>query len=342
MKKLVILMTGLLILLIFAACGNNEQEFRNIEQIQQSEGIPVKVEKISLQPFVISVNYNANLYGIKETTLTSMIADRIEEVHVRVGDYVEEDDLLLSFPEDNPSAQFIQAKAAYNNIVQTYERMSALFAEGGISQQELDQLKTSRQVAEANLKASEKMIMIRAPYSGTVTHLNFRAAESAGPGDPLLTIARINKYQTQIWVTENDINQIKPGLKAIARWQNYELPGKVTQVARSIDKNRQAFAVDLEFDNPQNFLLTGVMAAIELFRYDNPQAIVIPRQFIFSDSEGDFVFLAEGERALTRYIETGENDGMNFEIVAGLSVGDPLIKEGANLISVNTRIRIIN
>lgn len=342
MKQNLMISAGLILMLLVAACNNNNnQEFTNIEQIQQAEGIPVRVEKVSLQPFSISLSYNAGLSGIKETTLTSMVADRIEKVHVRVGEYVEEGTLLVSFPEDNPSAQYRQAKAAYENSLQTYERMAALFAEGGISRQELDQLRTLKQVNEANYSAADKMIRVRAPYNGTITHLNFRETESPGPGDPIVTISRINKYQAKVWVTEENIRYLKPGLRATARWQNYELPGRVTQVARSIDRNRQAFAVDLEFDNPQNFLLTGVTAAIEVFRYDTSQAITIPRQFIMSDDQGSYVYLAENNRAVKRYIETGENDRMLYEIVEGLRVNDPLIKEGANLVSSGTRIRII-
>lgn len=330
-------------LVLLTGCGNNnDQEFRNIEQIQQSSGIPVRVDEISPRHFTISLDYNANLSGVKETVLSSLVADRIEKIHVKVGDYVEKDDLLISFPEDNPSAQFKQAKAAYENTLQTYQRMIALFEQGGISQQELDQLQTAKIVHEANFKASEKMIKVRAPYNGYVTDLSFRETDTVGPGDPLLTIAQINKYQAKIWVTESDILSFKPGLEGVARWQNHSLPGKVTQVARSIERGRQAFSVDLEFNNPNDLLLSGVMASIEVFSYENRDAIVIERQFILSDREGSFVYLAEDNRAIKRYIALGENDGILYEVTAGLAVGDPLIKQGANQVDANSLIRIVD
>lgn len=342
MKKIfrpisVLILSGI----ILAGCGrNNGEEIPTIEQIHQSEGIPVVVEEVSPERFTISLIYNASLTGIRETNLSSLISDRVEEVHVQVGDYVEKDELLISFPEDNPSAQYRQARAAYENSLQTYNRMVALYEAGGISQQEIDQLETAKRVNEANYRAAEKMIRVRAPFNGYVTHINFRETDSVKPGESLITVAQIGRYKATVWVSENDILDIRPGLEAFASWQDHKLPGRVVQVARSIDSRRQAFGVDLEFNNPDDLLLSGVMTSIELFRYDNPEVIVVPRQYIGNDAHGSYVYIARGERARKQYVLLGEYDGYHYEIVEGLSSGDKLIKEGTSLVSDNSLLRI--
>ncbi len=327
--------------LIITGCGrNNSDDTATIEQIHRSEGIPVVVEEVSPERFTISLMYNANLTGIRETTMNSLVSDRVEKVHVRVGDQVTKDDLLISFPEDSPSAQYRQARAAYENSEQTYERMVALFEAGGISQQEIDQLETAKRVNEANYKAAEKMIQIRAPFDGYVTQISIKETDSVNPGESLVTVAQVDKYKTTIWVTEKDILHIRMGLEAFAHWQDHRLPGRIVQVARSIDPHRQAFAVDLEFDNPAGLLLSGVMTSIELVRYENPEAIIVPRQYIGNDEGGSFVYVIRDNRAYKRYVEPGEFDGYNYEITSGLSFGDPLIKEGSSLLSDNSVVRI--
>lgn len=337
-----IVLTGLA-LFIIAGCGKKSNgEFRNIEVIQQNEGIPVRVESVSPQQFSISLLYNTNLTGIKETSLTSLLSDRIEKIYVKVGDFVTKDDILISFPEDNPGSQYRQAKAAYENTAQTYERLRNLYEQGGISRQELDQVGTALQVSEANYKSAEKLIKVRAPYDGYITHINSRETQSVGHGDALLTIAHVNKYQAKIWVTENDIFSVESGQKVYAKWQDYILPGKVIQVSRSIDRNRQAFAVDLEFDNPNSFLLSGVMASVELMIYDNPHAIIVPRQYIQTDERGNFVFLAKEGNAVKAYIELGLDDRLQYEVVSGLMANDSLIREGAHHVTAGSKIRIVN
>ncbi|MBW6515013.1 MAG: efflux RND transporter periplasmic adaptor subunit [Candidatus Cloacimonetes bacterium] len=341
MNKISFLLMLVSLLFLLTACGNNDDNnMRNIEQIHQEDGIPVKVEEIVYQPFSLILSYNANLNGIRETTVTSLLSDRVETVLVKVGDYVEKDQLLLTFPEDSPSAQYRQAKAAFESSEQTYQRMSVLFAEGGISRQELDQLETMKSINQANYLAASKMIYIKASIAGYVTQINFRETETANFGDPLITISQIDRYRSKVWVIERDINAVRPGLGAVARWQEQELPGRVVQVARSIDGNRQAFGVDLEFDNPENLLLSGVMVSIDIITYGNDKAIIVPRQYIQSDIEGDYVFIVANGNAVKRYVKLGANDRMVYEIAEGLAVGDILIKEGSQLVSNGIKIRI--
>ena len=343
MRQILLLIIIITSILVLVSCGSKTNTgARNIEQIQQEEGIPVKVTEISYQPFSLSLSFNTGLSGIRETTITSLLGDRVESVLVKVGDYVEKDQLLLAFPEDNPVAQYRQAKAAYESAEQTYQRMSALYEDGGISRQELDQLETMRKINLANYQAAGKMVYVKAPISGYVTSINLRETESAGPGDPLLTISQIDRYRAKVWVIERDINTIQPGQRVIARWQDIELPGRVIQVARSIDSDRQAFGVDLEFSNLHGLLLSGMMITVEIFFYENETAIIVPRQYIHSDDQGTFVYLNVNDKADKRYVELGRNDLMLFEIASGLVVGDKMVYEGSHLIRTGARIRIDN
>ncbi|MFA7599011.1 MAG: efflux RND transporter periplasmic adaptor subunit [Candidatus Cloacimonas sp.] len=337
-----LLLSVILILISLSGCGKkSDRKIRNITQIQRESGIPVKVEEAKYEPFNISLGYNVNLSGIKETTLNSMLADRVDKVNVKVGDYVETDQILISFPENTPGAQYQQAKAAFENATQTYDRMSNLYEQGGISKQDLDQLNTAKVVAEANFKAVEKMVHIRAPYQGYVTQINYKETESVNPGSPLITIAQINKYKTKVWVSENDIFSVKLGLNATARWQDVELSGKVVQVARSIDRDQQAFAVDLEFDNPNKLMLSGVMASVELFTYENKNAIVIQRQFLQNDNGDSYVYVVQDSRAVKRYVKLGKSNRITSEIIEGIELDDMIIKEGVNLVNENNLVRVI-
>lgn len=340
--KFILMVTAAAIMI--SGCGNdNNNESRTIREIHEAEGIPVRVREIDYQPFSISYNYNANLTGIKENTVTAMVADRIEAIEVAVGDYVEKDQLLMTLPTDNPQGQYVQAEAAYNNAKSMYQRMKTLFAAGGISRQDLEQVETNYKVSKANYDAAAKSIRIKAPFAGYVTRIAVAETESVNPGDPLATITVLDNYKARVWATENELDDVRPGSQATAIWRDHEMTGQVTQVSQTLDTQRQGFVVDLEFGNPSNITISGIQAAIDIFAYSEDQAFVIERQYLhITCPEEGYVYVLEDNRARRRDISLGRNDGLRFEITEGLSAGDLVITEGTNSVSDDSTVRVIS
>jgi len=343
MKIKMLIINLLAIIFLLLACTDQEQaESRTIQQIQEEEGIPVSVTKLEHQSFVINYSYNSNLSGIKETTVNASIADRVDEVYVKVGDYVDKDQVLLTFPEDNPMGQYRQAKAVYENSLADYERMKILYETGGLSRSDLDKLKTGLIVNKANYDAAAKAIKVKAPFAGTVTKIFVRETESVGIGESLATITILDQYKAKVWVTENELRDIRIGNNATALALGKLLPGRVVQVAQSIDTTRQAFIVDLEFDNPQNLTISGILADIDITAYLNDETIVIPRQYIHNpEQEDSYVYVLYDDKAVRRKILTARNDGLRYEIVGGLTEGDWLITQGTNSVSDGSLVKVI-
>jgi multidrug efflux pump subunit AcrA (membrane-fusion protein) len=52
----------------------------------------------------------------------------------------------------------------------------------------------------------------------------------------------------------------------------------------AIDPMRRAFYAVVEFDNPGQVLKSGMTADIKILVYDNPKAIIIPRNIIMKDN----------------------------------------------------------
>ena len=67
----------------------------------------------------------------------------MESVKYSVGDWVDKDTVVVTFPKDNPSANYYQAKTVYENLEATYKRMSNLYNSKGISKQDYDNAKTA-------------------------------------------------------------------------------------------------------------------------------------------------------------------------------------------------------
>lgn len=337
--KLMMLVLGISFLLM--SCSEEKLETKNMQEIYKNEGIPVKVESIKKGAFNIEYTYNAYLSGVKESSAHANIGDRVEKVLVKVGDYVKKDQILAKFPTDNPGAKYYQAKLAYENSKTTYERYKNLFETGGISQQNLDNIKTQMDVNKANLDAVSKLVKVLAPMSGRVTKVNVRATENVKKETLLFTIADLTKLKAKINVTESEIGMLKKGLKAQAVWNGNIIEGKVVEVDFAMNMQSQAFNATIEFDNSKNSIKAGVSADITVNVNGEKESIITERKNLTQTGDNYFVFLANGDKAKKIEVKVGRTYGMYVEVIEGLKENDQLITEGQFLLENDTKIKIV-
>ncbi|HPR17901.1 MAG TPA: efflux RND transporter periplasmic adaptor subunit [Candidatus Cloacimonadota bacterium] len=338
-SKLMII--AVIMTMLFMGCTKGEQtKSKNMEQIYLEAGIPVKVTEMQPLQFKLDLSYSATLSGLRQSTASAMVGGRIDKVLVKVGDYVEKDQVMFEFPEDAPSGQLRQARAAFALAESTYHRMQNLYEKGGISKQDLDSVQTQYEVAKANLDIALQMLKVRAPISGYVISVNVRETDGVKAETALAVIADTRKMKAKVWITEKEIGLIKPGQITQAIWNGITLEGKVKDVDLAQDYATRAFGVDLEFANPGNLCKSGVIADIYILSYTNDHALLVPRKNISSDEKGSFVFVVENNTAHKRYVQTGKENG-NFEILSGLNNGDRVITEGLNLVYDGAKVKIV-
>ncbi len=340
MKRLLYLIwLPALISFAFTGCSEDPVANNNLEQIYREEGVPVKTQQIAPRSFKTWLLYNAELAGIEESSGNSMVADRVDKIYAKVGDYVQKDQVILSFPTDNPAAKYYQAEVAYESAKKSYERLKNLYSSGGVSRQDLDNAKAAFEVASANWNTSRQTVEVKAPIRGYITKINVSESDNVQPGDELFTISQTDRLKAKVWATGKEILDIRVGQPASAEWNGVLLSGTVTQVDMALNRDTQAFGVVVEFDNPKNSIPMGITAAVSIFTYTNPNAVVVERKDIFKDKSGQFVYVAADGKAEKRPVVQGRSQGPDVEITEGLKPGDQLIVEGQMLLEDGGRIK---
>jgi membrane fusion protein (multidrug efflux system) len=330
-----------IVLCCFASCTKEEGESRSMEQIYAEEGVPVKVEQVKLVPFDRELKYNAVLTGIAQSSAYAKLDGRVEKIYVKVGDYVQQDDILLAFPMDNPNAQYYQAKVAYENAKIAYERFKNLYQTGGISKQQLDNAEAGYEVAKANWDAARQTVKMLAPISGYVTRVDVRESDNVKKDAELFTISRMDRMKAKIWVSEKEVSEVKAGLNAYAVWNDIRIDGKVIEVDMALNQQRQTFGVTVEFDNPDKILKFDIMVDVYIIVYTNPQALVVERKNILGDANDLYVYVARDGQAVKSPVVLGKQYKTDNEIVGGVKAGDLLIVEGQMLLQAGRKIKII-
>lgn len=259
-----------------------------------------------------------------------------------MGDYVEKDSIVLSFPTDNPNARYFQAKVAYENGEATFKPTKDYYDSGGLFKQGFDNAKTSYEVARADWESVRQSVKVEAPISGVLTRMNYLESENVKKDDELFTITQIDRLKARLWVADTEITDFRKGQKATARWNGTTLEGRVVQVDLSMNAEHQAFGVVVEFDNSGLKVRSGVTAKIEVATYHNNDAVVVARKNVANDGSADYVFVANGGTAQKRVVQLGRKNGLEVEVTRGLQAGDVLITEGQLHLEDGTKIKIID
>jgi HlyD family secretion protein len=173
---------------------------------------------------------------------------------------------------------------------------------------------------------------------------------TAGFTTPVLfTIAQdITKMNIKADVSEADIGQVKDGQPVdftVDAFPDDVFKGTVTQVRKSptTTQNVVTYQVIISVDNPEQKLFPGMTADVSILAAENDKALIIPntalrytppdnaayegaqpgilqrnQHLIYSTS-------ADGMKLKPIVVKTGITDGVNTEILDGLSDGTPVV-----------------
>jgi len=332
----------LIFLSTFVLISCNKNRANTQQTIAQNRAVPVKILVVQPQKFEETLSFYSRLTGIIENTRTSMVADRIERIRVRPGQFVKEKQIVIEFPTDNPSLQFQQAKAAYENALKNYNRMKELLKTGEVSQQNFDNVETQYLVAKRNYEALKQVLFVEAPTSGYVSSIYVTEGQQIDIGKPLFTVSVLNKMRAVTWANEQEIQKLKIGMNGKILWNGKEYPCKIISLGLKMDEATKGFRVEFEAPNPNLELKSGVTVEIQVQVYENPNAIVIPTNLIEKDPDGKpFVFVEKDGIAIKKYVKIGRTSKLNSEIIDGLSPNEHLIVEGNHLLSENSKVFVI-
>lgn len=340
-KKKIFVLVYLIQSLMFFNCGSKKEEVKSMEQIRLEEGIPVKVESVTLKMFQKKLHFYSKLTGVKESTKGALIGGKIDRVLARVGDRVAKDQVLVEFDRTNPGVQYEQAKSAFEIAEKTYHRTKALMEAGETSQAAYDGAETQYLVAKRNYEAVKQALFIQSPFDGIVVDVKVKDGDNVKDEAHLFTVAQLHKMRAKLWATENEIIHIKKAMKVTTEYLGETFIGKVIGVSLAADPYKQAFYAEVEFNNPKNKLPSGIVLEFKVVIYENPNAIMIPRNLVAKDENGTFVFVEKNSTAVKTYIKNGFESGADYEVSSGLRAGDKIIIQGANFLEDGAKVKVI-
>lgn len=259
------------------------------------------------------------------------------------------------------------AEARYEKAKADFQRGQELHGEGLMSSGELDALveqfelaQVAREQAEDNRQLTRQgrvsgsvtdvETVIRANASGTVLSRAVNVGDpvvpltSYQPGTELAAIAEMGDLIFKGTVDEIDVGKIAVGMPCrikVGALPNQVVTGRLSRIAPQAQRSEGAtlFDVEAELDPDQEVVLrAGYSANADVVIREKTDIVLIPERLVTFEDDGETAWVevpGGGPEAAPEKVavELGLSDGLNVEVVTGLSEGDEVVQRPPKEIS---------
>ena len=297
-----------------------------------------------------------------EVEITPQIQGIIDGIYVEEGDQVNNGDLLAKIKvvpnEQNLNSaegRLANSRIILKNAKIEYERNKSLFKNGIISKQQFDNVELNYNQAKLDVSNSKSDLQIirlgskggsasantniRATVAGTVLEIPVEkgdqviASNSFNAGTTVATIADLNKMIFEGKVDEAEVGKLVIGMPLevnLGAVEDKSLKAKLKFIAPKGNEEQGAVQFKIEADlflNDSIFVRAGYSAnaSLVLERKDSVMAISESLLQFDSKTEEPYVEIEVGDQKFERKdIEIGISDGVNVEIISGISEEDKI------------------
>lgn len=235
--------------------------------------LPVQVEEVSRKDLEMIISASGSIKPKRQIDISASSIGKVTKVAVKEGDYVDQGQFLIQIDPiqlettvdrlvaavESAKAGERQAKYQLNQYESDLERAERLFKQGYLTDKEVKDAMTARDVGVSNLEAAGqlvrqqeaqlssarhnlKQVTIDAEMAGIVTRLNVEEGEIAimgtlnNPGTILMTVADLSTIEAEVEVDETEVVSIETGQSAkvtLDAFPDTSYAGIVTEVGNS-------------------------------------------------------------------------------------------------------------
>jgi RND family efflux transporter MFP subunit len=304
--------------------------------------------------FEHTIEIQANIKTRQNLDLYPEFVGKLNRVFIKEGQSVKKGALLAKIDDAGLQEQLDQIKLQLDLAKTTFERTERLWNQKIGSEMMYLEAKTRFEGQKKQLDQMKRQLAktkIYAPFNGTIDQIFSNEGANVAPGiTPILRIVNLNKMYVEADVPENYLTSITKGSKA-----RVQIPvlGKsqstlIRQIGNYIRPSNRTFRVEASLENPNKEIKPNLNAKLSIIDYINPEAIMVPRRAVRSNSQGqNYVFILsnpEGENkfiASKQFVQLGKTKNEMIEIIKGVSKGDLLIDEGVSLLEPNQKVKRI-
>jgi RND family efflux transporter MFP subunit len=322
----------------------------------------------------------------RRATVAAKITGRAHEVFAEEGMRVQAGQVLATLDDADARARLLSARADRDataaaladlrvnlaNAERDRRRMEALWREGAVSEQAVDQARTvveshrarmalaEEQVraAEARTRVAEQDLdntVIRAPFAGLVVSKDAQRGEmvspiSAGGGftrTGIATIVDMSSLEIEVDVNESSLAKVGPGQPVQATldaYPDWQIPAAVRTIIPTADRQKATVKVRIAFDRLDPRILPDMGVKVTFLGPEQPVAegagprVVVPRAAVREEGGSRVAFVLKEARLERRGLRLGAARGDEQEVLEGLREGEEVVVKGPEALKDGQRV----
>jgi RND family efflux transporter MFP subunit len=298
---------------------------------------PVGVAVATSGPDQPALQLHGVIASRDELRLAFKVGGVIARIGVESGEGVHAGQLLAEIEPTEIDAQQSQARELDAKAARDLERGAQLYADEVLSLEQLQNLRTQRELAAAQLRTARfnrQYARIVAPADGVVLNRMASAHELVSAGQAVLLVSSGKRgYVLRAAVADRELLPLRIGLSAQLRVDaapEVPLAGTISEIARAADPATGLFAVAITLAPTELRLASGMVASARLQPAGSGPLVRIPvGALVTGEGMGGNVFIYAGGQAHRRAVSIAFIDGAELALRAGVRRGEQVITDGA-------------
>lgn len=323
--------------------AKNEEETASVAVVNQA--IAVRADTADFKEVNTQYVSNGVFMPKQEVKLSAETSGKVIRVLVKEGASVRAGQTLAIINGDKQNVSVSNAQAVFNNAQAEVARFESAFSTGGVTQQQLEQVKLQLENAKNNLKSAQIAagdVNVTASFSGLVNKRNIEPGSFVSPGIELFEIVNVSTLKLKVNVDEKNIGHIKLGQNVTVTspvLADENFTAVVTFIAPKADESLN-FPVELEVRNTGN-LKAGMYGTAQFGADQKTEALVVPRNAFVGSISSNQIFVVEGNKAVLKTVVSGRSFGDYIEVISGVEKGTTVITSGQINLLDGAQVEII-
>ena len=332
-------------LVLLNSCGSQQ------EKQPESKPIPVQTVMVHENDIALPINTSGKLYSSLESKLSFKIPGIIDKIYVREGQTVRKNTILATLNLVEMQARVHQAQSGYQKAERDLERVKRLYADSVVTLELMQNAKTARDVADAELKVAAfnlRHAQIMAPENGKILKKLAEEGELINSGTPLFLFGADQEgWVIRAAVTDRQIISLEPGNRADVQFDAYGntfFPAEVNEMQAVANPYTGTFEVELKLKPTQLKLYSGFVGRVKIIPNEKKSYFVLPVQaLVEGDGQTGYIFVAD--RAKKQVKRQAIKVAAIFEdqllIKYGVQDGQEIVTYGAPYLTDNSTIEFV-
>lgn len=306
-----------------------EQAEKVAEQAEKDSGV-LEISSVQMKAIGITLGEvtQKNLHAVvrasgqlevppqNKADVTTLVNGVIRKINVLEGANVKKGETLAWI--ENPDflklqQAYVSAKNAFVYTEQEYQRQKALEAGNAGTGKVFEQAEANYRVEKNNIASLEKQLQqlfinpdevfngkfitqipLKAPISGTVSHITAKIGTFAEPAKSLMEIVDNSQIHCDLLVYEKDLFKVKVGQKVnfiLTNQNNQQISGSIYGVNQSFENESKAVVVHALITEGHKLPLIPGMYVSALIDIGNQSVAALPVDAVVQSEGKSFIFM---------------------------------------------------